>query len=97
MKVSPIMCLKSAALLYVDKAHFIYLQRQHIRFQSDNGITAQMATVRCRCGWNRALIRMHQCLYCFEYFCELCGEGHFGKTREQFRQERKDEKLQTNG
>lgn len=82
-----IMDLSKPALQYVEKQHFIYLQRLHIRTQSNDGVTAQMATIRCRCGWNRGLTFMHQCLYCKEYFCQHCAELHFGKSVKQYRVE----------
>jgi hypothetical protein len=90
-KVAPIMEFNENALQYVEKGMFIKLQRQHILIQSHRGVTAQMTTVRCRCGWNRSLNHMHQCLYCREYFCQHCAEVHFGKTVEEYRKEKEDE------
>lgn len=79
--------LNEHALQYVEKQHFIYLQVLQTIKQEAAGVTVRVATMRCRCGWNRSLTRMHQCLYCKEWFCELCAEQHFGKTVEQYRAE----------
>ena len=72
---------------------FAAKQEQETVAQETDGVTVRMATITCRCGWKRAVLKMYKCLYCGEWLCEICAEAHFGKTREQYKAERHNAKL----
>ena len=76
------MCLECSA------DEFAKAQEQETVVQEADGVTVRMATITCRCGWKRAVMKMYKCLYCGEWLCEICAEAHFGKTREQYKTER---------
>ena len=44
--------------------------------------------VTCACGKRLKLYFTFRCLYCGVYYCQGCAEKHFGKTREDYKQER---------
>lgn len=67
---------------------FAARQERETVAQDAAGVTVRLATITCRCGWERAVLEMYRCLYCGEWLCEVCAEAHFGKTREQYRAER---------
>lgn len=69
-------------------AEFARQQEQETVAQEAAGVTVRMATITCRCGWKRSVMKMYKCLYCGEWMCEICAEAHFGKTREQYNAER---------
>lgn len=39
------------------------------------------------CDFTFDISELFKCLYCWMWFCEKCAEEHFGKTREQWREE----------
>jgi predicted nucleic acid binding AN1-type Zn finger protein len=78
------MCQKTE---WIEKMTFIKSQVEETVKQDAEGVTVRMATITCRCGWNRGIMHMFQCLYCKEYFCMSCAETHFGKTVKQYREE----------
>ncbi|MDR1631220.1 MAG: hypothetical protein LBS36_13565 [Oscillospiraceae bacterium] len=47
-----------------------------------------MARVRCACGKNMLLKDAYKCYYCDEYLCVVCAADHFGKTKEQYANEK---------
>lgn len=71
-----------------DTATIVYDQGEETVKQEAEGVTVRMATLTCPCGWKRALILMHHCLYCKVWFCHLCAEKHFGKTVAQYKAEK---------
>lgn len=60
-----------------------------LKIQSRQAIGEQ-PIVDCICGAPIPLRFLYRCLYCGVYFCLTCAEKHFGKTREQYGQERID-------
>lgn len=42
-----------------------------------------------RCGKKVSIDRAYKCLYCGYWFCADCAEKHFGKTRDEYREEMK--------
>ena len=69
---------------YNEQMNTVYLQTKETVKQEAEGVTVRMATLTCPCGWKRAVVKMHQCLYCKVWFCHTCAEQHFGKTVEQY-------------
>jgi len=61
--------------------------------QEAQGMTIRMATVTCECGWERALVKMYKCLYCEMWMCIRCAEIHFGKTIEQYNEEKQKNEI----
>lgn len=43
--------------------------------------------VRCGCLRKLEPKYAYRCLYCGEWYCAICAEVHFGKTRKQYREE----------
>lgn len=70
------------------KEEWIEFQKQETVEQSMAGIPVRLGTITCRCGWERGITMMYRCLYCGEWFCELCAEKHFGKTREEYQKQK---------
>ena len=66
------------------------LQVQQTVDQEAQMQTIRMATVTCECGQDRALVKMYKCLYCDMWMCIPCAEIHFGKTIQQYREEKKN-------
>jgi len=64
---------------------FVQKQIDETVEQELNGVTVRMATITCRCGWQRGITQMYKCLYCNEWFCILCAEKHFGKTIKEYK------------
>ena len=62
-------------------------QHRELFLQSEAGVSILLATVTCPCGRRRGITHAVRCLYCDVWFCELCAEVHFGKTRRQHRLE----------
>lgn len=46
--------------------------------------------IRCICGLRRALELAFRCLYCGVWFCGICAGHHFGKSREKYRDEKRN-------
>jgi len=40
--------------------------------------------VRCWCMQKLWPHQAYKCLYCDEWYCKSCAEGHFGKTVDQY-------------
>lgn len=55
--------------------------------QDQAGVTVRSACIACACGRKHMVVNMYKCLYCDIWFCVHCAERHFGKTREQYRDE----------
>lgn len=43
--------------------------------------------IKCGCGTEHHVENAFRCLYCLEWYCMVCAEKHFGKTREEYRKE----------
>ncbi len=56
--------------------------------QSINGVIGRLMTVTCPCGWKRGITLMYKCLYCDVWFCRSCAEEHFGKSVDEYKQQR---------
>ena len=65
-------------------AEFAAQQDRETVAQEAVGVTVRLATITCRCGWKRTILKMYKCLYCGEWLCEACAEVHFGKTRAEY-------------
>jgi len=72
---------------WLEKMTFIDGQVKETVKQDAEGVTVRMATITCRCGLERGIMHMFQCLYCKEWMCQSCGEIHFGKTVAEYRTE----------
>ncbi len=70
----------------------VYKQGHETVVQEAAGVTVRMATITCPCGWARTITKMYKCLYCGVWFCKLCAEEHFGKTRKEYYKEKLNEK-----
>ena len=44
--------------------------------------------VTCECDLTLPLRFAYRCLYCGQFYCQVCAEIHFGKTRDEFNRER---------
>ena len=44
--------------------------------------------MRCGCLVKLKIDEAYKCLYCGQWFCQLCAEVHFGKTIKQHQEER---------
>ena len=75
----------------LEKLARIERQKKETIDQEEKGVTIRMATMTCCCGTERAVLMMHLCLYCAEWFCQSCAEVHFGQTVEQYKKDRIDE------
>ena len=82
--MTDVLCLDDA----LTAEAFSERQMRETVVQEAAGVTVRLATITCRCGWERAVLKMYRCLYCGEWLCEVCAEDHFGKTREQYNAER---------
>jgi len=72
---------------WLDKAAIVQGQIRETVQQEKDGVTVRLATITCPCGWKRAVLKMHHCLYCKVWFCHQCAEVHFGKTVAEYRAE----------
>ena len=52
-------------------------------------ISTDPQEVTCGCGHKIPLRYAYKCLYCGIYFCWRCAEVHFGKTKAEYRQQRR--------
>lgn len=50
----------------------------------------EQPSVICECGLSMPLRFFYKCLYCKMYLCEQCAEIHFGKTVEQYKNEKQE-------
>lgn len=75
-------------MLTTDSDNISDQQEHETVVQDAAGVTVRLATITCRCGWKRAIVKMYKCLYCKEWMCEHCAEVHFGKTRAEYKAER---------
>lgn len=48
----------------------------------------EQPSVACECGVSMPLRFFYKCLYCKIYLCESCAEIHFGKTVEDYHNEK---------
>lgn len=78
----------------LSKAELVKRQVRETVKQEADGVTVRMATITCGCGWERGIMHMYQCLYCRVWFCQICAEKHFGKTVEQYYQDRSEINVQ---
>lgn len=58
--------------------------QQWISKQNDFANDPIRPFMRCACRKKLLLVDAYKCLYCKEWFCEKCAEAHFGKTVEQY-------------
>lgn len=65
----------------------------HFRRQWLQSCGAQ-PTITCGCGKDFGMRHLFRCLYCGCWFCQACGEVHFGKTRQAYAAERMAELAQ---
>lgn len=72
--------LLSAKLDAQSKQDFVAKQFREAMYQP--GKTVQEVT--CGCGLTMPLRFAFKCLYCGEFYCQVCAEHHFGKTRAQW-------------
>jgi len=75
-----------STLALMPKTERVAYQFREAMYQE--GETVQQVT--CACGLTMPLRFAFKCLYCCEFFCQSCGEHHFGKTRAQYENERKE-------
>lgn len=76
---------------YEESLKIVYKQTQETVKQELSGITVRLAIITCPCGQKKSLVNSYRCLYCKVMFCDMCAEEHFGKTVEEYRNERKAE------
>lgn len=74
-------CSHTSAAELLDR---VYKQLHETVEQDAKGVTVRLATITCGCGWERGITEMYRCFYCKEWLCDLCGETHFGMSREQY-------------
>lgn len=51
----------------------------------------------CMCGGSFHAHQLFRCLYCGEWYCLPCAEKHFGLTRKQYEEEKRNERQTTEG
>jgi len=79
------MCNQHNKEIWAEKIAFIAKQIRETVQQTNNGIPVRLGTITCRCGRERGIVLMYKCLYCKEWYCEICAEQHFGQTVAEFR------------
>ena len=71
---------------WAEKATAVQKQIKETVQQTEEGVPVRLATITCRCGRERSIMLMYQCLYCKEWYCETCAEQHFGQTVADYRE-----------
>ena len=72
---------------WAEKAGFVQRQIRETVQQTKDGVPVRLATITCRCGRERSIMLMYQCLYCKEWYCDTCAEQHFGQTVAEYREQ----------
>jgi hypothetical protein len=65
-------------------------QQRFLDYQEEQKVPARVIAVRCPCLKLVRLRHAYRCLYCDIFFCKECAEQHFGKTVEEYKQERSE-------
>ena len=71
---------------WAEKSAAVQKQIKETVQQTNDGVPVRLATITYRCGRERSIMLMHQCLYCKEWYCETCAEQHFGQTVAEYRE-----------
>lgn len=63
-------------------------KRAFVRKQTEQAMNKGRPFVRCGCLKKLQMPEAYKCLYCGEWYCAPCAEEHFGKTREEYQEEK---------